>query len=184
MASNAVLFNSGWTPFKLLDLKVSRNEDVRDSGSVPQGNVLLRKLHFSEVLTPTMASGVVVMHQSQATTVFMHSLGYWDSSFFFSRFLLYLCLFFSQKINSLFYKLPWQPYISTLIDICPFHSTGRKRTYRALIGGFKWWKTGVFWSVFPENSYSENSSVNLSGCRWFIGCSSWRKALDKSLSSW
>ena len=95
-----------------------------------------------------------------------------------------LCLFLSKKINSLFYKLPWQPYISTLIDMCPFHSTGRKSTYRALIGGFKWWKTGVFWSVFPENSYSENSSVNLSGCRWFIGCSSWRKALDKSLSSW
>ena len=74
-----------------------------------------------------------------------------------------LCLFFSQKI----YKLPWQPYISTLIDMCPFHSTGRKSTYRALIGGFKWWKTGVFWSVFPENSYNENSSVNLSGYCWF-----------------
>ena len=65
----------------------------------------------------------------------------------------------SQKI----YKLPWQPCISTLIDMCWFHSSGRKSTYRALIGGFKWWKTGVFWSVFPENSYNENSSVNLLG---------------------
>ena len=95
-----------------------------------------------------------------------------------------LSVYFSlRKINSLFYKSPWQPYISTLIDMCPFHSTGRKRTYRALIGGFKWWKTGVLWSVFPDNSYNENSSVNLSGCCWFIGCSWQRKALDKSLSS-
>ena len=125
--------------------------------SVPQRNVL--EGTAVSYTNSTMASGAMVMHQSQqATAVLMHS-------FFFLFPIIYssFIIFFFQKI----YKLPWQPYISTLIDMCSFHSTGRKSTYRALIGGFKWWKTGVFWSVFPENSYNENSSVNLSGYCWF-----------------
>lgn len=149
----AVLLNTVWTLFKelVLALKVSRSVDACDQttqrpiGHTAESNVLEgTTVSYTD---STMASGAMVMHQSQATAVLMHS--------FFSRFSLYtLRLFFFQKI----YKLPWQPYISTLIDMCPFHSTGRKSTYRALIGGFKWWKTGVFWSVFPENSYNENLS--------------------------
>lgn len=124
--------------------------------SVPQRNVL--EGTAVSYTNSTMASGSMVMHQSQqATAVLMH----W---FFFSFPIIYssFIIFFFQKI----YKLPWQPYISTLIDMCSFHSTGRKSTYRALIGGFKGWKTGVSWSVFPENSYNENSSVNLLGYCW------------------
>ena len=42
------------------------------------------------------------------------------------------------------YLPPVQPYNSTLIEMCLFQVTGRKRIYGASIGGSRYWLTMVF----------------------------------------